>query len=74
MRRVRGVVHGPAEGLIAPRSADDRSARRPSIGLLRSGTSACPIHRNAWKGLLVVFGRIKIGSAFHADSDVCDRI
>ena len=32
MRRVRGVVHGPAAGVTVLRRADDRPARRPSIG------------------------------------------
>src|SRR5215208_1073355 len=49
MRRVRGVVHGPAAGLTAPQKGRRPAARRPSIGLLRPGSSS-PIHPSAWKG------------------------
>src|SRR5215213_10939694 len=41
MRRVRGVVHGPTAGLIDSKKGDDRPARRPSIGLQRSGLPSC---------------------------------
>jgi hypothetical protein len=51
MRRVRGVVHGPAAGLTAPQKGGRSAARRPSIGVLRPGSSS-PIHQVRGTGIL----------------------
>ena len=56
MRRVRGVVHGPAAGLTTSKKADARPARRPSIGLQRSGLLSYSYSPGRVEGVFWEFG------------------